>query len=115
MGLKVGVLGVEPVGEYIVRVLGERRFPFDGDITVMATKECEEHFDGKLGAKGISMDVITKDMRHIYNPNCSTIQMAVALYPLNTIAHLRRIIVSTYQSVSGHSGVRMDQLHNEIK
>ena len=44
MGLKVGVLGVGPVGEHIVRVLGERKFPIDGDITVMATREREEIF-----------------------------------------------------------------------
>jgi aspartate-semialdehyde dehydrogenase len=173
MGLKVGVLGVGPVGEHIVRVLGERKFPTDGDITVMATKEREEHFDGKLirvhkinaemfkqldlvffagkeGAKGASMewadiavksgcvvidnagdfrmypniplvipeinlDAITKNTRHICNPNCSTIQMAVALYPLHRAARLRRVVVSTYQSVSGHSGAGMVQLRDEIK
>ncbi|MDR0949961.1 MAG: hypothetical protein LBM69_10650 [Lachnospiraceae bacterium] len=35
--------------------------------------------------------------------------MAIALYPLHKIARLRRIVVSTYQSVSGHSGAGMDQ------
>jgi aspartate-semialdehyde dehydrogenase len=40
--------------------------------------------------------------------------MAVALYPLHKAARLRRVIVSTYQSVSGHSGAGMDQLYTEI-
>ena len=62
----------------------------------------------------INMDVVTKDNRLICNPNCSTIQMAVALYPLHKAARLRRVIVSTYQSVSGHSGAGMDQLKTEL-
>ena len=47
MGLRIGVLGVGPVGEHIVRVLGERKFPIDGGIIVMATSEREEILDGK--------------------------------------------------------------------
>ena len=46
MGLRVGVLGVGPVGEHIVRVLGERKFPVDGDITIMATSERSEVING---------------------------------------------------------------------
>ena len=173
MGLRVGVLGVGPVGEHILRVLGERMFPIDGDITIMATREREEIFDGKAvsvqkinadlfkqldlvffagkeGAKGasmewaatavksgcvvidnggdfrlypniplvvpeVNMDSVTKDTRHICNPNCSTIQMAVALWPLHKAARLRRVIVSTYQAVSGHSGAGMEQLKNELE
>jgi len=41
--------------------------------------------------------------------------MAVALYPLHKAARLRRVVVSTYQSVSGHSGAGMDQLNAELK
>ncbi len=44
--MRVGVLGVGPVGEHIVRVLRERKFPVDGDVTVMATREREEIIDG---------------------------------------------------------------------
>jgi aspartate-semialdehyde dehydrogenase len=61
----------------------------------------------------INMDDVTAETRHICNPNCSTIQMAVALYPLHKAARLRRAVVSTYQSVSGHSGAGMDQLKKE--
>lgn len=42
MGLKVGLLGVGPVGDTIVRVLRERKFPIDGELVVMATSEREE-------------------------------------------------------------------------
>ena len=63
----------------------------------------------------INMDTVTKDTRLICNPNCSTIQMAIVLYPLHRASRLRRVIVSTYQSVSGHSGAAMDLLKNEIK
>ncbi|MCL2813793.1 MAG: aspartate-semialdehyde dehydrogenase [Oscillospiraceae bacterium] len=173
MGLKVGVLGVGPVGEHIVRVLGERKFPLDGEIIIIATSGRNEiingksvsvqkvsadifkgldlvFFAGKEGAKGasmewadiavesgcividnggdlrmypniplvvpeINMDAVTKETRLICNPNCSTIQMAVALYPLHKAARLRRVVVSTYQSVSGHSGAGMDQLNSELK
>jgi len=40
--------------------------------------------------------------------------MAIALYPLHKAARLRRVVVSTYQSVSGHSGAGMDQLNDEL-
>jgi aspartate-semialdehyde dehydrogenase len=63
----------------------------------------------------INMDAVTKDTRLICNPNCSTMQMAVALYPLHKEARLRRVVVSTYQSVSGHSGAGMDQLKSELR
>jgi len=173
MGLRVGVLGVGPVGEHIVRALSEREFPVDGEITVMATSARTEIIDGKTisvqqvgedifkrldlvffagreGAKGasmewgeiavksgcvvidnggdlrmypniplvvpeINMDAVTKDTRLICNPNCTTVQMAVALYPLHRVARLRRVVVSTYQSVSGHSGAAMEQLKAEFK
>jgi len=50
---------------------------------------------------------MAKNRRIVANPNCSTIQMVVALKPLHDAAHIERIVVSTYQSVSGagHKGV----------
>jgi len=51
----------------------------------------------------------------IANPNCSTIQMVVALKPLHDLAGIRRVVVSTYQSVSGAGKVGMDVLFNETK
>ena len=51
----------------------------------------------------------------IANPNCSTIQMVVALKPLHDIAKIKRVVVSTYQSVSGAGKAGMDELFNQTK
>ncbi len=51
----------------------------------------------------------------IANPNCSTIQMVAALQPLHQIAKIKRIIVSTYQAVSGGGKEAMDELFNSTK
>jgi len=53
----------------------------------------------------INLDAISPDCKFIASPNCSTIQMVMALNPIHKIAKIRRVIVSTYQSVSGW-GVR---------
>jgi aspartate-semialdehyde dehydrogenase len=51
----------------------------------------------------------------IANPNCSTIQMVVALKPLHEIAEIKRIVVSTYQSVSGAGKEAMDELFEQTR
>lgn len=51
----------------------------------------------------------------IANPNCSTIQMVVALKPLHDIAKIKRVVVSTYQSVSGGGKAAMDELFNQTR
>ena len=51
----------------------------------------------------------------IANPNCSTIQMVVALYPLHKVNPIKRIIVDTYQSVSGTGSAAVDELNNQTK
>ena len=51
----------------------------------------------------------------IANPNCSTIQMVVALKPLHDLARIRRVVVSTYQSVSGAGKAGMDELFNQTR
>lgn len=51
----------------------------------------------------------------IANPNCSTIQMLVALKPLHDLATIDRVVVSTYQSVSGAGKSAMDELYNQTK
>ncbi len=54
--------------------------------------------------------------RHIIaNPNCSTIQMVTALKPLHDIAPIKRVVVATYQSVSGAGKAAMDELYNQTK
>ncbi|MCE3233163.1 MAG: asd [Rickettsiaceae bacterium] len=56
-----------------------------------------------------------KNRNIIANPNCSTIQMLVALKPLHDAATIKRIVVSTYQSVSGAGKDAMDELYNQTK
>ena len=51
----------------------------------------------------------------IANPNCSTIQMLVALKPLHDMAKIKRIVVSTYQAVSGAGMAAMDELFNQVR
>jgi len=51
----------------------------------------------------------------IANPNCSTIQMVVALKPLHDLATIKRIVVSTYQSVSGAGRAAMDELFTQTR
>jgi aspartate-semialdehyde dehydrogenase len=51
----------------------------------------------------------------IANPNCSTIQMVVALKPLHDLARIKRIVVSTYQSVSGAGRAAMDELFSQTR
>ena len=169
--MRVGLVGVGPVGDRIISVINERSFPIDGDVVVMATSERPEvlggreclvkktaaelfegldvvFFAGREGAKGasvewgpvaveagakivdnggdfrmvegyplvvpeVNMDAVTEATPHIASPNCSTIQMVVALAPLHRAARMKRIVVSTYQSVSGWGLKAMDELEQQ--
>lgn len=63
----------------------------------------------------INADVLTANDKIIANPNCSTIQMVVALNPLHKKYGIKRIVVSTYQSVTGTGVKAVNQLMNERK
>src|SRR6187455_2235847 len=67
----------------------------------------------KLVVPEINADALTKDDKIIANPNCSTIQMVVALNPLHKKYKIKRIVVSTYQSVTGTGVKAVSQLMNE--
>ena len=69
----------------------------------------------KLVVPEVNADVLTAEDKIIANPNCSTIQMVVALKPLHDKYKIKRIIVSTYQSVTGTGVKAVDQLFNERK
>lgn len=69
----------------------------------------------KLVVPEINADIITKDDTIIANPNCSTIQLVMALAPLHKKYQMKRVIVSTYQSVSGTGVKAVEQLENEAK
>ena len=58
---------------------------------------------------------LSKDKKIIANPNCSTIQMVVALKPLHDAARIKRIVVSTYQAVSGAGHKAMVELYEQVK
>jgi aspartate-semialdehyde dehydrogenase len=58
---------------------------------------------------------LKKDKKLIANPNCSTIQMVVALKPIHDFAKIKRVIVSTYQSVSGAGQKGINELTEQIK
>jgi aspartate-semialdehyde dehydrogenase len=69
----------------------------------------------KLVVPEVNATVLTADDYIIANPNCSTIQMVVALQPLHSKYKIKRIVVSTYQSVTGTGKKAVDQLFNERK
>src|SRR5690606_14543910 len=68
----------------------------------------------KLVVPEINANELTKDDKIIANPNCSTIQMVLALSQLHKKYKMKRIVVSTYQSVSGTGVKAVKQLENEI-
>jgi len=69
----------------------------------------------KLVVPEINANVLTKEDKIIANPNCSTIQLVMVLHPLNIKYDIKRVVVSTYQSVTGTGKAAVDQLNSEIK
>ena len=69
----------------------------------------------KLVVPEVNANVLTAEDKIIANPNCSTIQMVVALKPLHDAYKIKRVVVSTYQSVTGTGVKAVDQLMNERK
>ena len=69
----------------------------------------------KLVVPEVNASVLTVDDFIIANPNCSTIQMVVALQPLHEKYTIKRVVVSTYQSVTGTGKQAVDQLFSERK
>jgi len=68
----------------------------------------------KLVVPEINADQLTKDDKIIANPNCSTIQLVMILAPLHKKYGIKRIIVSTYQSITGTGLKAVKQLENEL-
>jgi aspartate-semialdehyde dehydrogenase len=67
----------------------------------------------KLVVPEINAHLLTKDDKIIANPNCSTIQMVLVLNPLHKKYNIKRIVVSTYQSITGTGVKAVQQLENE--
>ena len=86
-----------------VVIANTSHFRMDPDVPLVVPEVNPQALDG-YAARNI-----------IANPNCSTIQMVVALKPLHDIAKIRRVSVSTYQSVSGAGRSGMDELFNQTR
>lgn len=69
----------------------------------------------RLVVPEINASLLTKDDKIIANPNCSTIQMVVTLAPLHKKYGIKRVVVSTYQSITGTGIKAVQQLENEYK
>tara|TARA_R110002072_G_scaffold22615_1_gene79338 strand:+ start:168807 stop:169796 length:990 start_codon:yes stop_codon:yes gene_type:complete len=68
----------------------------------------------KLVVPEINANALTSEDKIIANPNCSTIQLVMALSPLHKKYKMRRVVVSTYQSVSGTGAKAVQQMENEM-
>ena len=73
------------------------------------------HPDKKLVVPEVNANVLTKDDMIIANPNCSTIQMVLVLHPIHLQYGIKRVVVSTYQSVTGTGVKAVNQMENERK
>ena len=71
------------------------------------------HPDHKLVVPEINGDLLTAEDKIIANPNCSTIQLVLALKPLHDKYSVKRVVVSTYQSITGTGVAATSQLENE--
>lgn len=67
----------------------------------------------KLIVPEINGDILTSEDKIIANPNCSTIQLVLALYPLHKAYKVKRVVVSTYQSITGTGVKAVQQMENE--
>ncbi len=135
-------LGTEvSFGDRDIKVKGLDTYDFKGtDICLMATSgEMSAEWASKIAAKGCvvidnssrwrmdpDVPLIVPEVNAaaiagytkkniIANPNCSTAQMVVALKPLHDAAGIRRVVVSTYQSVSGAGKEAMDELFSQTR
>ena len=91
------------------------RFAARGTVVIDNSSAWRMDPEKKLVVPEINGQVITKADKIIANPNCSTIQMVIALAPLHHRYRLKRIVVSTYQSVTGTGKDAVEQLMNERK
>ncbi|MEK6616985.1 MAG: aspartate-semialdehyde dehydrogenase [Bacteroidota bacterium] len=91
------------------------KFASAGAVVIDNSSAWRMHPDIKLIIPEINANHIRKKDRIIANPNCSTIQMLMPLYPLYKKYGIIRIVVSTYQSVTGTGMRAVEQLMNERK
>ncbi len=128
-------------GDAIIKVKALEHFDFTGtDICLMsAGSAVSKEWSPKIAAKGaividnssqwrmdrevplvvpeVNADALEGPIKKgiIANPNCSTVQLVVALKPLHDVAKIKRVVVSTYQSVSGAGKEGMDELFRQAR
>jgi len=91
------------------------KFAANGTFVIDNSSAWRMHPDKKLIVPEVNSTLITTNDHIIANPNCSTIQMVVVLKPLHEKYKIKRVIVSTYQSVTGTGVKAVTQLENERK
>lgn len=91
------------------------KFAEAGTTVVDNSSAWRMHPDHKLVIPEINAKELTKDDKIIANPNCSTIQLLMALKPLHDKYTIKRVVVSTYQSITGTGVKAVNQLENEYK
>lgn len=89
------------------------KFAAHGTTVIDNSSAWRMHEDIKLVVPEINADQITEKDKIIANPNCSTIQLVIALKPLHDVYGIKRVIVSTYQSITGTGVKAVLQLENE--
>ena len=91
------------------------KFAAAGTTVIDNSSAWRMHPDHKLIVPEINANTLTKEDKIIANPNCSTIQMVLVLAPLHAAYKMKRVVVSTYQSVSGTGVKAVEQMENETK
>lgn len=89
------------------------RFAEAGTVVIDNSSAWRMHPDYKLIVPEVNGDTLTREDRIIANPNCSTIQLVMALKPLHDKYQAKRVIVSTYQSVTGTGKAAIEQMNRE--
>ena len=86
-----------------------------GCVVIDNTSQFRMNKDVPLVMPEVNPQDIKKHQGIIANPNCSTIQMVVALKPLHDYAKIKRVVVSTYQSVSGAGSEAIEELREQVR
>jgi len=109
-GIDIGLFspGAKISAEYAPHAVKE------GAIVIDNTSQFRMDPDVPLVVPEVNLLDIKNQKGIIANPNCSTIQMVVALKPLHDYAKIKRIVVSSYQAVSGAGSAAIDELKNQI-
>ena len=90
------------------------KFAKNGTIVIDNSSAWRMDTSKKLIIPEINSDILTKEDRIISNPNCSTIQMLMVLAPIHRKFGLKRVVISTYQSITGTGKKAVKQLENEF-